>query len=250
MQITVSVLSERPAALRAGCRTAAQGRKHQRSSRFSGRPVALAWPASRSPSSEGAAAAAQPQASSSSASALLDAPADVSASCPYPRPDGYDTDVSPFGSIDLSFSPATIAAAAASVDELELRSRMSELADDTDAADESDAEDGKPDGMSASLKGMLLLNLGAALFGSNMVRGSAHSTARMSCHVCKTYWIAVFFHHLPGVSFSAAWPGTPPSVQDPNQVLNVACSVHPMVQSADGWADAASGAAAAGVWPG
>ncbi len=198
MQTNVSVLSERPAALRAGCRTAAQGRKHQRCSRISGRPVALAWPASRSPSSEGAAAAAQPQATSSSASALLDAPA----SCPYPRPDGYDTDVSPFGSIDLSFSPAAIAAAAASVDEIELRSRMSELADDTDAADESDAEDGKPDGMSASFKGMLLLNLGAALFGSNMVRGSAHVTAHMSCDACKTCCIAFFSSSAGRVLFS------------------------------------------------
>lgn len=97
---------------------------------------------------------------------MLDASARDPASCPYPRPDGYATDVSPFSSLDLSFSPATIAS---SVDDIELRARMSELADDNSAADQSDGATDKPSGLSASLKGMLLLNLGAALFGSNMV---------------------------------------------------------------------------------
>jgi hypothetical protein len=82
----------------------------------------------------------------------------------------------PSSSVDAPFSPETLDSAGA-IDEAVLRSRIAQIS----AAEISAAEEGghssgsggaadQPGGMSASLKGMLLLNLGAALFGSNMVR--------------------------------------------------------------------------------
>lgn len=129
--------------------------------------MALAFPSSRSQHAE--AAKSTSSAASTSASAVIERPTET---CPYPRPDGYATDASPFASVDLSFSPDAIDTAD-SIDASQLRARIAEVSAAQEEGDAGggggDADAEKPAGMNASLKGMLLLNLGAALFGSNMV---------------------------------------------------------------------------------
>lgn len=134
-------------------------------SRRCGRPstVALAYPSSQTQQAE----TAERSRAASTAAVVIERPIQT---CPFPRPDGYDTDGSPFNSVDLSFSPEVIDTAAG-IDESELLTRIAQV---SAAEEEGDAgggaESSQPNGMNASLKGMLLLNLGAALFGSNMVR--------------------------------------------------------------------------------
>ena len=132
--------------------------------------MALAYPSSSSQQSE--AAGRSRGDASSSAAAVIERP---TRSCPYPRPDGWETDTTPFSSADLAFSPEALESTDA-IDETELRERIAAVsaAEEAGNADTDDAAD-QPGGMSASLKGMLLLNLGAALFGSNMVRRAAYA---------------------------------------------------------------------------
>lgn len=150
-------------------------RSHRRALLKSARPcrrrcdrptVALAFPSSRSQQAETAQSSSS--AASSSASAVIERPTET---CPYPRPDGYVTDASPFASVDRAFSPEAIDTADG-LDASQLRARIAEVSaaqEEGDAGGGADADAEKPAGMDASLKGMLLLNLGAVLFGSNMV---------------------------------------------------------------------------------
>jgi hypothetical protein len=101
-------------------------------------------------------------------------------SCPYPRPDGWETDTTPFSSADMSFSPDALESTDA-IDETELRERIAKVSAVEEAGNAGSADAAEqPGGMSASLKGMLLLNLGAALFGSNMVSRPTHANASAS----------------------------------------------------------------------
>ena len=104
---------------------------------------------------------------------------------PAQRSGGSDTDTdtgadSPFNSMDADFSDAAVSAAA-SLDDTELWRRVSELAEEQGShdAEGSHADDGggKMFGMSASLRGMLLLNLVTGSSAGFVLRQGPSSSA-------------------------------------------------------------------------